>query len=91
MPSASAHIIGPNTVPAAPITACAPSTGQNLGTKATASAATASAATAAAVNTRFARSRSTSAPAGAWNTIAARPPTVSAIPTRCSSQPQEAR
>jgi hypothetical protein len=74
-----------------PIRTCADITGQKVGRSAINIAPAANATIPAAINARFDRRRSTSAPAGVWVRIPAIPPTVRAIPTRCSFHPYPAR
>jgi len=91
MPSEMAQMAGPKKLEVPPIKTCADITAQNFGASAISSAPIASAKIPAAINARLARSRSTSAPAGACVRIPAMPPTVSVMPTLCSFHPLAAR
>src|ERR1039458_6052461 len=66
-------------------------TDQKVGTSAISNAPAASATIPVVINARLDRRRSTRAPAGVWVRIPAIPPTVRAIPTRCSFHPYPAR
>jgi hypothetical protein len=91
IPSERAQIAGAKTLEVPPIRTCADITDQKVGRNAISNAPAANATITVAINARFDRRRSASAPAGVWVRISAMPPTVRAIPTRCSFHPYPAR
>jgi hypothetical protein len=82
---------GPKMLEVPPIKTWADITDQKVGTSAISNAPAASATIPVVINARLDRRRSTRAPAGVWVRIPAIPPTVRAIPTRCSFHPYPAR